>query len=352
MSCIRHITILCLLLLQGVIYAQQEGKGSTGLILDDQDQIQANRDDFIYDVELLPGQEFSGYIYHWSESGVAYGELHEEPGVNWLEVSPSSFISNGCEKPVPVKFTFKAPMEIGTYKTTVEDWEYNWADNVITLIVTKHPTYKMTDSVIFLEGPDTTLIRYQEHEYQGINPSDSWYDQGYCGEDPYVFNPLRKVVHMVYPPRQNVTIDPSSFNLQLNETRVVMKTFTPTENHLDSFYESVSSQWRSYPEFIKWKIIREDLCCPLPEPVLTLQTFPNPLRDAAVVTFTLPYDSRVTFKLFDLRGRLIKTIVDESLPADKYQFQIDGKLLAEGLYLGRLQTEKDKMVEKIVKVKD
>lgn len=348
----RHIIILTLLLAYALSFGQQRMAGRTGVMDSEQEEIRVNRDDFIYDVELLPGQEFWGYIYHWSDDGDAWGELHEDPEVDWLEITPSSFVAHGCEKPVPVKFTFKAPMQPGTYSTTVEDWEYSWPDNKITLTVTHHPTQKLTDSILVVFGPDTSLTFYQQHEYHGIDPSDSWYEQGYCGTSPYVFNALRKVIHTLYPPHPNVSIEPSEFTLKLNDTVTVIKTFSFAETHLDSVYESVVTQWRSYPEYIKWKLVREDLCCPPPEPELELQAFPNPLRSEAVFTIQLPYDSHVKFQLFDLRGRLIETIVDEYLAAANYQFPIDGKLLAEGLYFGRLQTDRQRLVEKLVKVKD
>jgi len=655
MRLILTIAFLALLSPYGEISGQQRPSGRTGVLLPGENGIHANRADFEYEIELLPGQEFSGYIYHWSDWGTAWGELHEEPQVNWLSVSPTSFHVNGCERPLPVKFTFKAPNEPGTYKTTVEDWEYSWPDNVITLIVTETPNYKMTDSIIILDGPGITHYRYQEHEYHGINPNDSWYEQGYCGDDPYLVDPQRRIVHTLFPPNPNINIEPSDFILSLDEEMLVTKSFRITENKVDSFYESVTLQWRSYPEYTKWKVIpasayckdwdqipslripsvkseaivlndmiyviggkdpvsgislgriekyegdrwdddpdelihprydfscavqdnriyvfggkiddstalnsieyfdgntwtvamdtlpvpiyhhsgmvyannyylfggrtgtvegieydrslrrylpqngitvlsdtlpfspreghrcvklgryiyviggmvcsfatdtawyddvfrydpvlnafeqvesmkypRSDFACgamdgllyvaggkssnheaagsleyynpdtekwyqcddmpdlsfyssafttldnelyllggsitrsgfrrdyrtcfgtgfftgsieePREEPEPELLAFPNPLRDDAVVTFVLPYDSKVTFRLFDLRGRLIETIVDDDLLAGKYQFFINGRLLAEGLYLGELQMEKHRLVTKLVKVK-
>jgi hypothetical protein len=90
---------------------------------------------------------------------------------------------------------------------------------------------------------------------------------------------------------------------------------------------------------------------PADDPQPSLLAFPNPMRDIAMFTFELPYDSRVTFRLYDLRGRLVETIVDDFLVADKYQFAVDGQLISEGLYLGVLRTEKHKTATKLVKVK-
>jgi N-acetylneuraminic acid mutarotase len=647
----QNIFIIFLIILSGNLFSQDAGKGIRGVFSADDREIQATRDDFIYEMELLPGQEFSGYIYHWSQWDEAWGDLYEDPEVEWLEVSPATFIAQGCEKPVPVKFTFKAPQQTGTYSTTVIDDEWNWPDNQVTLTVTNHPSYKMYDSTIIVEVTGSTVERYQYHEYHGLDPTQSWWDDGYCGDDPYVFSPTRKIVHTIIPPKSNVAIQPDDFTLLLDRDTIVTKIFQLIENEMDSFYEMVSSQWRSYPEFIKWKLVPADSYClgweqipslnvasvlsgaevyddyiylaggldpmtnealgrvevfdgmgwtvsaatlneprygfahamldekiylfgglngnhqpissaeyysngnwhlspdtlpgavaghcgaayssfyyvfggktvvgylsalwrfsaqqgwtvlsatlpfgpregyqcirlgrhiyilggsysedgtdtvfypdvhlydpstghfsqaapmqraradfvcgvvdgllyvaggrsdeaataasiefydpatgiwlscndspdisihpaaytvkdnhlfllggrlsypntpatyrtcygsgqltigpeePQDDPGPVLQAFPNPLRDQAVITFVLPYDSKVTIQLFDVRGRLMETLVDEYLTEDKYQFRIDGRLLAEGLYLARLQTEKHKVVKKIVKVK-
>jgi hypothetical protein len=354
MAILRHIILVVLGMFQVFSLAQS---GMTGILINEQEGIKANPNDFIYDMELMPGQEFSGYIYHWSLGDESWAELTEEPEVEWLEISPSEFVSYGCEEPVPVKFTFKAPQEIGEYTTTVEDWWYNWPDNIITLKVTEHPTYKLADTMIVFQGPDTNSTRYQYHEYHGIDPKQSWFDDGYCGDTPYIVNPQRKITHMIYPLTKIVSVEPNSFTLDLEMEQTVTKIIGSNEVYLDSFYEAVSKQWLSYPKFIKWKIVREDLMPipePEPEPVppMTARVYPNPFQEFTGIYVDVPYISKVTLQLFDYTGRMIGTIAEVFLFEESYKFEVNLENLPEGLYLCRIETERETKVIKLVDVKD
>jgi N-acetylneuraminic acid mutarotase len=244
-----------LLLGQSMIYPEENA------LIRQADKGDANREDFIYEVQLLPGEEFSGYIYHWSEDGYALADLHENPEVAWLGVSPTNFLVSDCKLPQPVRYAFKAPMKTGTYETTVEDWEYNWTDTKVTLIVTETPTLKTNDSIIIIQGPGSIYYRYRTYEYHGITPSQDWYDDGYCGDDPYIVDSSRNISHTIFPPASGLGIVPDSFTLHLEEQKTVTKTFEITQDTPDSIYEAISLQWLSYPQFVKWKLVPADYYC-------------------------------------------------------------------------------------------
>ena len=220
-----------------------------------------NRADFLYEVQLLPGQEFSGYIYHWSEDGYALADLHENPDVGWLSISPTGFLVSDCKVPYPVRYAFKAPMKPGTYETTVEDWEYNWTDTKVTLTVTETPDLKTNDSTIIVQGPGSIYQRYRNYEYHGITPSQDWYDDGYCGTDPFIVDSSRYISHTIYPAGSGLNIAPDAFTIHLDEQKTVTKTFTITQDTPDSIYEAISLQWLSYPQFVKWRLVQADYYC-------------------------------------------------------------------------------------------
>ena len=81
---------------------------------------------------------------------------------------------------------------------------------------------------------------------------------------------------------------------------------------------------------------------PPPIPTLRLhlaQNSPNPFLSRTTFRFALPAEGPVTLRLYDARGRLVSTVVEEPLPAGEYEIPWQaGSQLANGMYFLRLQT--------------
>jgi len=70
--------------------------------------------------------------------------------------------------------------------------------------------------------------------------------------------------------------------------------------------------------------------------------YPNPFNPMTTVAFELATDSKVRVEVFDLRGHLIRTLVDESLPAGRHErvWQGEdrrGRIVSSGSYVIRLK---------------
>ena len=64
--------------------------------------------------------------------------------------------------------------------------------------------------------------------------------------------------------------------------------------------------------------------------------YPNPFNPVTTVNFSIPSSDFVNVKIYDIKGREIKTLVnDEMLPGD-YSIQWNGKNLASGIYFIRM----------------
>jgi hypothetical protein len=78
--------------------------------------------------------------------------------------------------------------------------------------------------------------------------------------------------------------------------------------------------------------------------ILTLeQNVPNPFNPSTLITFGMPGPdpSRVRLQIFDMRGHLVRTLVNGTLPAGRHEVswhgQADsGRAVASGVYLYRL----------------
>ncbi len=91
--------------------------------------------------------------------------------------------------------------------------------------------------------------------------------------------------------------------------------------------------------------------------VMTLQPCPNPFRDRVEIQFTLPSNTtQVQFKIFDAAGRLVKKLElpsAYSLVPTKISWNardLNGNLVASGIYFIQMETENHRVVEKIILV--
>ncbi len=66
-----------------------------------------------------------------------------------------------------------------------------------------------------------------------------------------------------------------------------------------------------------------------------IKAFPNPFNPSTTIRFSLPEAGKVTINLYDIRGSLIKNLVNNYFDAGIYQERIDGSNLANGLYIVR-----------------
>lgn len=77
-----------------------------------------------------------------------------------------------------------------------------------------------------------------------------------------------------------------------------------------------------------------------------LMISPNPAKNKIVLTYNLPNDEAVTFKLYDLRGSLVKS--HSAKPTKQGTIEIDAKGLPAGVYILRFNSGGTKVTKKIV----
>jgi hypothetical protein len=66
------------------------------------------------------------------------------------------------------------------------------------------------------------------------------------------------------------------------------------------------------------------------------QNYPNPFNPTTKVDFDLPFDSKVTMKLYDMSGREVMTLVNEAKTAGYYTVQMNMGNLSSGAYFYRI----------------
>jgi hypothetical protein len=75
---------------------------------------------------------------------------------------------------------------------------------------------------------------------------------------------------------------------------------------------------------------------------------PNPIVKAAEINYVLPENSKVIIQLFDIKGGLVKTIMDEEQTKGAQTTFFSKSNLAAGQYLLKIETEKYLETKKII----
>jgi hypothetical protein len=97
----------------------------------------------------------------------------------------------------------------------------------------------------------------------------------------------------------------------------------------------------------------------VPQPVLALrQNYPNPFNPSTTICFTLPERAWVTLAIYDVEGRLVKTLVDEMV-GEGYQYQeriwdgkdASGSQVGSGVYFYRLTAGDRTLTKKMVMIR-
>ncbi|MCH7939860.1 MAG: T9SS type A sorting domain-containing protein, partial [Candidatus Marinimicrobia bacterium] len=80
----------------------------------------------------------------------------------------------------------------------------------------------------------------------------------------------------------------------------------------------------------------------LPKEFALGQNYPNPFNPATIIPFALPEAAVVSLSIYDLRGREIRRLVHDRLPAGYHRIDWDGsdatgRALPSGIYLVTMQ---------------
>lgn len=82
------------------------------------------------------------------------------------------------------------------------------------------------------------------------------------------------------------------------------------------------------------------------------QNYPNPFNPTTKISFALPKAGLVTIKVFDVLGKEIETLVNESLKPGTYEATFDGSSYPSGVYFYQLSVNNEKIaIKKMLYIK-
>lgn len=74
----------------------------------------------------------------------------------------------------------------------------------------------------------------------------------------------------------------------------------------------------------------------IPDNYTLSQNYPNPFNPVTHIQFSIPKDGNASLKIFDVTGRVVAVYVDGFIRAGIYNAEVDGSMLASGVYFYNL----------------
>ncbi len=95
---------------------------------------------------------------------------------------------------------------------------------------------------------------------------------------------------------------------------------------------------------------------PIPGEVCIIGVFPNPFNPTTTISFSIPKDDKVELKVYNIKGQLVKTLVNDHLEAGMHKAvwngdNQSGKNVSSGIYLYRLESGGKSKAQKMLLLK-
>ncbi len=89
----------------------------------------------------------------------------------------------------------------------------------------------------------------------------------------------------------------------------------------------------------------------LPEVFALQQNFPNPFNPSTRIAFSIPQQSLVTLKVYDVLGKEVATLVNEMKTPGNYEVDFNASQLASGAYFYRIQAGSYNAIKRMMLIK-
>ncbi len=95
----------------------------------------------------------------------------------------------------------------------------------------------------------------------------------------------------------------------------------------------------------------EPISQPFPDQYRLDQNYPNPFNPSTTITYTIPIQSFITIRVFDILGRKVETLVSGVIWPGQYQVRWNTNGVPSGVYLCRLEADRSIQVRRMLLVR-
>jgi len=78
------------------------------------------------------------------------------------------------------------------------------------------------------------------------------------------------------------------------------------------------------------------------------QNFPNPFTKKTSISYTLPKPTHVSIKIYNIKGQLVKTLINENKPAGYHTIEWNAKGLSSGIYFYKFEANDKVFIKKMI----
>ena len=160
------------------------------------------------------------------------------------------------------------------------------------------------------------------------------------------------------PPGNWLSVSPTSGMLLAHDSLLVTVRVAPdtANGHNYEFFGFVRIHSNSCPDTaINLPVTTTVLAADNPGEALPtrfdLSAYPNPFNPRTTLSLSLPQRTMVSLVLYDVTGRVVRTLCDGWLDAGVRELSVDGSALPSGLYFARLSTPAITRTQKLVLLK-
>ena len=134
-------------------------------------------------------------------------------------------------------------------------------------------------------------------------------------------------------------------NADFNISSTIGQTFTGMS--VSSDFTHYSGYWRSVA--LLTNVLGEDDLIPIKFELL--QNYPNPFNPSTNIKYSIAKQTKVRIEVYNILGQRVALLVNENKSPGYYTVKFDGRDMATGFYVYRMQTNEYNSIKKMLIVK-
>ena len=159
---------------------------------------------------------------------------------------------------------------------------------------------------------------------------------------------------------QWVNLEPSSGTLEPDESCEIILNFDAADMDYgwhNALLEITSDSWDIKHVNVSLNVLSNDGEQPfIPEACQLLGNYPNPFNPSTKISFLLAEYGQTELTIYNIRGQIVRKLVNEPLDAGKHEIYWDGcneqgNILSSGIFLYRLKTANETINSKMILLK-